>query len=312
MTVLVVMVLLTVLASGALAPFARWAVTAMSPARAVRLMTVASLASALSTGAALTALALGYLVGWAPVAARGHLSVTVFRRVAGVPGWVGLPAAGVVGVLLTAALVRVVVIGGALFRAERLCRSLPGATDAVFVDEPDIVALAGWRGRILLGRPLYERISGADRAVVTAHERSHLRHRHHLYLHAVGVAVTANPLLRGVRPVVGLGIERWADEDAAAAVGDRAGAAHALARVALVRQELRTTAGHVPAGPVLAAAAGDVRLRVAALLEPATPNRRSWLLVPLVLSTLVLLLAGVGLAHVHDLIEAAQAALSSR
>ena len=315
MTALVMLVVLTGLASCAVVPSARWALATMSPARAVTLTTVAALAAALSTGATLTALALGYLAGWAPVAARGHVSTTALRTLAGVPGWMGLSAAGLVGVLLAAALIRATIIGCALYRAERLCRSLPGATGTVFVDEPDIVALAGWRGRILLGRPLYERISVADRAVVTAHERSHLRHRHHLYLHAVEIAVAANPLLRSARGVVGLGIERWADEDAAVAVGDRVGAAQALARVALVRKELRNTAvtiPAVPAGPLLAAAAGDVRLRVAALLGPTTRNRRSRLLVPLVLTALVLVLGVASLAHVDDLIEAAQAAFSTR
>ena len=312
MSVLVTMLLLTGLASCAIAPFARWAVTAMSPARAVGLTTAAALASALSTGAALSAVAVGYLAGWAPVAARGHLSTLALHRLAGIPGWLGLPAAGLVGFLLAAALFRTVMIGYALYRAERLCRSLPGATTSVFVDEPDIVALAGWRGRILLGRPLYERIRVADRAVVTAHERSHLRHRHHLYLHAVEIAVAANPLLRDARRVVGLGVERWADEDAAAAVGDRVRVAHALARVALVRKQLRNNAVQIPGGPLQAAAAGDVRARVAALLGPAARNRRSRLVVPLVLTALVLLLGVASLAHVDDLIEAAQAAFSIR
>ena len=312
MSVLVTMMLMTGLASCAVAPFARWAMTAMSPARAVRLITVAALASALSTGGALTALAVGYLAGWAPVAARGHLSTTALRTLTGIPGWMGLSAAGLVGVLLAAALIRVAVIGCALYRAERLCRSLPGTAAIVFVDEPDILALAGWRGRILLGRPLYDRMTEADRAVVTAHERSHLRHRHHLYLHAVQIAAAANPLLRDARRVVALGVERWADEDAAAAVGDRVRVAHALARVALVRKQLRNNVVQIPPGPLLAAASGDVRARVAALLGPATRNRWSRLVVPLVLSALVLLFGLASLVHVDDLIEAAQAAFSFR
>jgi hypothetical protein len=70
------------------------------------------------------------------------------------------------------------------------------------------------------------------RRVLLAHERAHLRHRHHLLAAGVGAAAALNPVLLPVRTVVEFLLERWADEDAAAEVGSRITAARTVATAA--------------------------------------------------------------------------------
>jgi hypothetical protein len=77
------------------------------------------------------------------------------------------------------------------------------------------------------------------------------------------VAAAANPILRRVVPTIKRSIERWADEDAAVAVGDRPLAAQALARAALA------AAGRPVLRPGLAIADGRVTERVQLLLAPS-------------------------------------------
>src|SRR5207247_268632 len=58
-------------------------------------------------------------------------------------------------------------------------------------------------------------------------------HRHAFLSTAVALAAAADPLLVPVRTTVTFLMERWADEQAADAVGDRRTTARALARAAL-------------------------------------------------------------------------------
>ncbi len=109
-----------------------------------------------------------------------------------------------------------------------------------------------------------------------------------------------------------LGIERWADEDAAVGVGDRRITGRALARVALLRSSLarladstRSIAVHSVGVPVLGVAVLQVASRVQALLEPAPPSRTVRVTTVLTLSLLVLTIGVASLAHIHDAIEGA-------
>lgn len=83
------------------------------------------------------------------------------------------------------------------------------------------------------------------------------------------LAARANPFLRPLRTAVAYSAERWADEDAAAAVGSRRVVARAIGRAALVS---RGAPGVTFAG---LAAPGPVPRRVAALLGPA-PAAGAW------------------------------------
>jgi len=103
-------------------------------------------------------------------------------------------------------------------------------------------------------------LSADERHALLAHERAHLRYQHHLFLLVLQLSAAVNPLLRPLSRVGSFTLERWADEAAVTAVGDRPLVARAIARAALAT-------GSAPER-VLAANGGPVPQRVRALLEP--------------------------------------------
>jgi beta-lactamase regulating signal transducer with metallopeptidase domain len=285
----------------------------MRPRQAVVLLGAASLAVSLAAGLALSAIAVAMLASLKSVAAEGHWSASVIRAAVPVPGWLGALATMAVGILLWRAVVRIVAILLALARADLLCRRLrAGRGPVVMIDDDsaDAFTVAGLRGRVVISRRLFSRLSGDERRVLTAHELSHLYQRHHLYVHAADIAAAANPLLRQVPAAVRLGVERWADEDAATEVGDRRVAGQALARVALVRSSLaRGTspqrqsrmgrAGHAALG----VGGLQVASRVQALLQPARRPRTGRSAIAVGLSLAVLLVGVASLENIHDAIQ---------
>ncbi|MBM9618796.1 M56 family metallopeptidase [Streptomyces zhihengii] len=157
-------------------------------------------------------------------------------------------------------------------RTTHALRSLKGRGVAVLPDStPYAYALPGTgrrTGRVVVTRGMLSALEPAERRALFAHERAHLAGRHHRLLLAVQLAARANPFLRPLRTAVTYTAERWADEEAAAAVGSRRVVARAVGKAALF------SAG--TPGPALAGfAAGPVPRRVAALLEPA-PSARLW------------------------------------
>lgn len=313
MILLLTLVVIAAAGSAIVPPLARWAQATMTPSTAVVLTTAASLAAAFGLGISLTALAIASLAGWGPIAREGHISTAMLRSLVEVPYWVGAAAALLVAALLTRAVGRTAVMLMAFWRSTQVCRNLAGADPVVFTDDADIGTAAGLPGRIIVGRRLFDELDDADQRVVIAHEHSHLRHRHHLYVQGVELAAAANPLLARVPAVVRLGVERWADEDAATTrgVAGRNAAARALARVAIARQRLHAA----PASPALLSAAPGARLavaalqvstRVRALLEPAPRFRLSRTALIAAVAATALAAGLTGLAHVNDLIELAQ------
>ncbi|MEU8890144.1 M56 family metallopeptidase [Streptomyces sp. NPDC048442] len=131
------------------------------------------------------------------------------------------------------------------------------------------------RGRILVSTGMMAALTDTERHALLAHERAHLTGRHHRLLLAVQLAGCANPLLRPLRKAVGYCTERWADEEAAQATGDRRTTARAVGKAALLaaRPASRSPASRSTAFPGLAAfaEAGPVPRRVAALLGPVPP-----------------------------------------
>lgn len=155
-------------------------------------------------------------------------------------------------------------------RARRALAGLRGAPVAVLPDAvPYAYALPGAPGRIVVTTALLDGLAPAERRALFAHERAHLAARHHRHLLAVHLAARANPFLRPLRSAVVYTAERWADEEAARAVGDRRVVARAIGKAALLSSAAPT--------PTLAAlaATGPVPRRVAALLAPA-PAARRW------------------------------------
>ena len=155
--------------------------------------------------------------------------------------------------------------------AHRALAGLPGRKVAVLPDEvPYAYALPGGaRDRVVVTTALLSCLEPAERRALFAHERAHLAARHHRFLLAVQLAARANPFLRPLCTAVSYSTERWADEEAAQAVGNRRTVACAIGKAALVSRGTPT--------PTLAgfAAPGPVPRRVAALLNPP-PVARSW------------------------------------
>ncbi|MFC0597332.1 M56 family metallopeptidase [Streptomyces palmae] len=178
--------------------------------------------------------------------------------------------------------------GGLLRRHVRVRRQahealagLPGSPVAVLPDTqayayalPGMAETPGREGRIVVSRAMLACLDDDERRALIAHERAHLDARHHRYVLAVQLAARANPLLRPLRAAVAYCAERWADEDAALAVGDRRVVARAVGKAALVsRQGPAPTLLGFAAEPMLPGFAlpGPVPRRVAALLGPVPP-----------------------------------------
>ncbi len=231
--------------------------------------------------AACAALALALLVASAvvripPVASLGHISLTVLGPDTAYRMSVGALA----GILLSAAAVTAVTFLIRWYRglaeAYREARQLPGRRQAVVLDDQAAAAYAlpGRPGRIVVTAGMLAALDDTGRAALLAHERAHLAGFHHLFTSAARLAAAANPLLRPAARAVEYTIERWADEKAAEAVGDRCLVAHAIGRAALAATP-RRPARAIPAAlgavfsPVLldAHAAGPIPRRVAALAE---------------------------------------------
>lgn len=107
-------------------------------------------------------------------------------------------------------------------------------------DRPHAVAVPGTgrgahrrAGHVLVTSGLLRLLDADERAAVLAHERAHLRLRHHRMTAVAGLAAAVHPLLRPVADAVALLVERASDEEAAATVGDRHLVARAVAKVAL-------------------------------------------------------------------------------
>lgn len=280
----------------------------LPPKLATWLLAGGALVLAAASTAALGLLALTAVIRIPLVDAAGEMSGPVVRRL----DPASLPVALVAAVLLAAALVAAGLAvwrrGWALVAAGREARRLPGRRQVVIVQDPaaDAYTLPGWPCRVVVTSGMLVALSHAERRVLLAHERAHAAGLHYLFGAASRLAAALNPLLRPVAGAVGYTLERWADESAAAATGDRPLAARALAHAALA------SAGGTLRPPAMALHAiespGPVPRRMAALLRP--PPRPRMLLVSA--AALLLVVAGasalVAARDLHGLLEYAQAA----
>ena len=244
----------------------------LPPREATWLISVGAVASALSAVAVLCLLA-AVLLGQLPdVAGLGHWSTSALREHA--PAEPEFTAASLLAVLAAGATVAYVAIRRALTFASayRACKSMSGSGDLVVVDgaPPSAVAVPGRPGRVVISASLLRVLSPGERRAVLAHERSHLANGHHWHRSAVSMAIAANPFLAPLRGAIAYATERWADEEAAAEVGDRRLAAQALARVGLL------VGRGAEEQPHLALAQHAVTARVAALLKESPRRRPTW------------------------------------
>ncbi|MGW0734257.1 M56 family metallopeptidase [Streptomyces sp. NPDC002851] len=188
-------------------------------------------------------------------------------------------------IAIPALLAVAVVCGHTLVRHRRVRRraweALSGLRETPVVVLPDTAPYAyalpgdgsaGRRGgRIVASTAMLARLTSEERRALFAHERAHLTARHHRYLLAAQLAARANPFLHPLLARVAYAAERWADEEAAAAVNSRKTVARAIAKAALApRPPVPYAMGHF-------AATGPVPRRVAALLGPVpAPGARAW------------------------------------
>jgi len=267
-----------------LAYAARWATSRGTPAAGAWTLTVSAVVAAACSTWSLTLLALTLLDDLPPLSALDNHPTHELPEP--VPG----PVALVAGLLLLGAGARLARDVRRRVTTHRELRAIgiPGQ-ELVVADlaEPMAVAVPGTArhsGHLLVTTGILRLLDADERRVVLAHERAHLAGHHHRLAAAVGAAAALNPLLIPVRDTVGYLVERWADEDAAADVGDRGLTAQAVARAALA------TVGARP-GAALGIGGGAAVRRVQALAAPAPAPRHRQLVTPVLLGVAFLAVA---------------------
>ncbi len=164
-------------------------------------------------------------------------------------------------------------------------------------DRPTAYSIPGRPGRLVVSTGLLEGLRPEERAVVFAHERSHLAHQHGRFVHWTNLAALTFPPLRRLAAQVRFVTERWADEDAAVHVGDRRLVARALTRAALLQADALPTNS-------LALTGLGVPGRVDALLAAPTSVPRARLAIGVLATSAVVAVVSSGL-QVHHIIELA-------
>ncbi|WP_051761980.1 M56 family metallopeptidase [Microbispora rosea] len=250
------------------------------PRVATWLLTVSALVLGAASTLSLGLLAITGLIRIPLLADLGHWSVHAVQR----DDPTELSVAVVAGLLL----------GGAVLAAGRMlwtrARSLAAAAQqaaclpahdglVVIEDEtPDAFAVPGLPGRIVVSTGMLRLLDDGEHGILLAHERAHLAAHHYVFVALAGLGAAVNPLLRPLASAVTYTVERWADERAAAATGDRARVAHTLGKAALAAP--RTAGNRLPGHALgilgqrgLPRNAGPVPRRVAALLAPPLHHR---------------------------------------
>lgn len=225
----------------------------LPPALAARVVTISLI---VVLGAALPTLwivSLGYLAHVPFLDVGLSWCAEIFGPHQRIPSWVGAPSL----FLAAVGTVRATKVAQSY---RRLRHDLPGAVEIVGHDQPFAVALPGRGGHVVLSTGLLSLLDEREQAVVLAHERAHARHRHDRYLLVAKLAAASLPMTRPLTSRVQFSLERWADEAAVTACGDRGFVAMTLGKVALHNVS--------PAG-ILGFTGLGVTARVAALLSPA-------------------------------------------
>ncbi|MBB4893454.1 Zn-dependent protease with chaperone function [Streptomyces olivoverticillatus] len=295
-------------------PAARRLAALLPPRRAALLLAASTASLAVFSTASLALLSVAALLHLPFVAALGHISVALLPHDTAFAAPLGAAACGAALTVAVAAVRVLLRHGRQVLRADAAVAGHSSAGDLTVLPDAgaDAYALPGRPGRIVVTAGMLRRLDAGERAVLLAHERAHLAARHHVLLLCAELAACLHPALRALREPLAFQLERWADEEAATAVGDRRLAARAVGRAALA-------ASAAPPGrrPDLAlrATAGPVPRRVAALLAaPATasgiPGRAAYCIAAAL--TGCLLVSGAATADatsdLHQNIESAQTA----
>jgi Zn-dependent protease with chaperone function len=271
------------------------------PGPAAWTLTVTAAIAALASTWSLTLLALTMLDDLPPLSALDdHPTLELPEPVPG-------PVALVAGLLLIGGGVRLAIDVHRRITTNRRLRGIGDAGQAaefgmVVADweKPMALAVPGparGAGHLLVTTGILRLLDAGERRVVLAHEQAHLAHRHHRLTAVAAAAAAVNPLLIPVRDAVAYLVERWADEDAATDVADRALTARAVARAALAVSDSGPATG-------LGIDGGAAVHRVQALIEPTPTPRRRRLVAPMLLGIAIL---AVVTAATDDFVNLAQA-----
>ncbi|MEV4615512.1 M56 family metallopeptidase [Kitasatospora sp. NPDC049258] len=298
----------------AAAPAARRLADLLPPKAAALTLVGSAVALAGSTVWALGGVVAGGLLHLQLLASAGGLARSWATE--GSPATVGVAAVALAVLLVVAGLM------ARLWRRqrqllERTWRTMdgqPAEGDLVVVpgESPDAFALPGHGdrpGRIVVTSQMLRTLDTPGRDVLLAHERAHLAGRHHLLARTVQLASAAHPAVRGLAAATSFQLERWADEDAAAAVGSRKLAATAVARAALAATSSQRRPSLLPA-----IGTGPVPRRVGALLgpPPVAPRGRALRAGAVALLAVVALSAALSLGSaygLHEYVEQVQEAV---
>lgn len=198
------------------------------------------------------------------VAAHGRWAPAVVGEYSPAPFALGVAATAALSAVTAYALLCTSLELRRLIWAWRSCRKRYPSLLVVQAEEMFAFAIPGWPGRIVASHALLRGLDPRERRAVLAHEQAHLDQHHELHLLVATFCAHANPLLIRVPDAMRLACERWADDRAAAAVGDRRTVARAITRAA------STASGSLTA---LAAGGSNVPARVTALLSPPDARR---------------------------------------
>ncbi|MGI8428036.1 MAG: M56 family metallopeptidase [Solirubrobacteraceae bacterium] len=273
----------------------------LPPRQATWLLSGGATLVALSSLAVLVLLGAVLVGQQSEIAHAGHWSAAALSAYAPVNRAAGAGAL-LAALALTATATRVGWRRGlALVSLHRNSRGLPATTgELVVVSGPPAGAYAvpGRPGCVVISQSLLATLSARERRAVLEHERAHLAHGHHWHLTAVTLAVALNPMLFSLRASAQYAVERWADETAADAIGDRRVVAAALARAALL---------DAPAPPTaLTMASHAVPERVTALLHAPPRPRPSVLIVTGLLLLAAMTAVVISTKQVEHLFELAR------
>ncbi|MET7619100.1 M56 family metallopeptidase [Streptomyces sp. NPDC005408] len=249
------------------------------PRLATWLLTATSMVLAMASTLSLAMLAATGLLRIPLLAALGHWSAQAAQR----DDPAELSVALIAGLLLAAA---AFAAGRMLWRRVRSLAAavleaacMPAPDGLVVVDDtaPEAFALPGLPGRVIVSTGMLHALEKSEHEVLLAHERAHLAGHHYAFVALAQFGAAANPLLRPLASAVTFTVERWADESAATATGDRHKAARTVGKAALAahRAPARSRIPAAALGMLGAltrrthlSSAGPVPRRVAALLAP--------------------------------------------
>ncbi|MDI6099520.1 M48 family metalloprotease [Actinoplanes sp. NEAU-A12] len=165
---------------------------------------------------------------------------------------------------------------------------LPATGDRIVLlddDRAEAFAVPGPDARIVVTTGMRAALDDTQYAALIAHERAHLRARHHRLILLAHLSAAVHPAFRLLLRPLDYLVERAADERAAAELDDRRAVARAIGAAALVADGAHRAGGlRITPGRRELRHAGAVPRRVASLLAPRGTRSLLPLAVPVLIA----------------------------